>query len=261
MRSTSTLVWGKGWQRCVLNPRLSCCVLQSATDSWRRQNPNAGLDLRDGLDSVINAITVCAGDIFYLGNLHPRLPLFWIHCLFDLHAWNCSCLSKTRSCRVLKPSHPQHYELETAFFNVLDRDAGRKWVDIVCKNFPKAMQRCAVPFATSRRMFFGPGHWVFRDKFVSVRARSQFFQVILTSIFDKILHQQDLHAMNVEFRKLLRFRAGPLGNFFSDQPWHDVFHLGSDWATICLRHHWPFGGYAPLFPENRWVTGALTCRH
>eukprot|EP00439_Symbiodinium_sp_Y106_P084981 s314_g27.t1 len=141
---------------------------------------------------------------------------------------------------------------------------------------PKPLIACLGQRCGAAKAFFA-NRWVLCDKIknVSLGARLRFFQSVVTPVACfasgyRTVRSQDLQAMNVEFRTLLRSIVGPPQNIVWEAPWHEVLHEWNerarrledrhcvlDWGFVALRHYWKLARYVAHLPEDRWVRRLL----
>ena len=114
-------------QGCVLSPRLFCCVVQWAMERWRRENPNVGFDLGDGLNSLVVAddILLFAKSASEAIALLDSLLVCFAHVGLQLNA--------TKTVVLTNEAQPPP-TLRTGngiVLDILDRDAGHKWLGCI----------------------------------------------------------------------------------------------------------------------------------
>jgi len=113
------------------------------------------------------------------------------------------------------------------------------------------------------------------DRSVPVNLRLRFFDVVVSPVAcyaacQRNIYQDDLHQLDIVFRRLARQVVGPPGGLDWSQPWHDLLHswherlatLTSDcdvetWSAKSLRQHWRFAAYLATLPSNRWAHRVL----
>ena len=116
--------------------------------------------------------------------------------------------------------------------------------DVECR-----LQAAAKAFNTNR--------WILCDPKVSI----EYFDRVISPIAcfaarPRTVYRNDLHKIDVAYRKLLRSVVGPPRNMDWTLPWHDVLHIRNErvrvftlqaasksWSELCLRHHWNVAQY------------------
>ena len=81
----------------------------------------------------------------------------------------------------------------------------------------------------------------------------------------RILYQDDLQKMDVQFRKLLRQVIGPPHQTDWNKPFHEILHewhakintIRSEaglmsFAEATFKQYWDFAHYVACFPPERW---------
>ena len=161
---------------------------------------------------------------------------------------------------------------------IVDRDACHRWLGCMftAGGSKQHCQDVRLHLTQAAKAFFA-NRWVLRDKIknVSLGARLRFFQSVVTPVACfasgyRTVRSQDLQAMNVEFRTLLRSIVGPPQNIVWEAPWHEVLHEWNerarrledrhcvlDWGFVALRHYWKLARYVAHLPEDRWVRRLL----
>ena len=110
---------------------------------------------------------------------------------------------------------------------------------------------------------------------VSVKDRLTFFHAVVTPVAcfaagHRKIFKQELAALDVAHRKLLRRVVGPPAGMDWSRPWHEILHDSNvrvsifvgqaglkPWSHTCLEQHWKLGQYAVNLPCDRWLPRLL----
>ena len=113
------------------------------------------------------------------------------------------------------------------------------------------------------------------DKTVSLQHHLRYFDAVVRPVArhaagHRKIFKEDLHKLDVTFRRLLRSVVGPPGGMDWTRPWHEILHVWNGrvheqtrpcdvetWSKKCLKAHWKFAAYVALLPDDRWVVRAL----
>ena len=105
----------------------------------------------------------------------------------------------------------------------------------------------------------------------SLHDRLNFFDRVVTPVIcyaagHRPTFAEDIHLIDVEFRKLLRCLVGPPSDMQWARPWHEVLHDWNErvrgvcnhfdiqtWSQCAVRCHWRFVSYVASLPSDRWA--------
>ena len=129
------------------------------------------------------------------------------------------------------------------------------------------MQGAAKAFYANRRILC--------DKRASIAQRLKLFNSVVTTVAcfaaeHRPMYVEDLRAMDIEFRRLVRQIVGPPPQVDWESPWHDILHLWNErarsfvanagirtWAEQCVHQYWSFAEYVQQLPDTRCITRVL----
>ena len=113
------------------------------------------------------------------------------------------------------------------------------------------------------------------DKRASIAQRLKMSNSVVTTVAcfaaeHRPMCVEDLRAMDIEFRRLVRQIVGPPPRVDWDSPWHDILHLWNErarsfvanagirtWAEQCVHQYWSFAEYVQQLPDTRCITRVL----
>ena len=191
--------------------------------SWRFKHSHAGVDLNDGLRPLLDLrfaddVLLFAKSFSEAATLLDSLVQSFADVGLRLNANKTLVLT-------MQAQPPSVMQTNTGIeLQIVDRDACHRWLGCMF-TAGRSKQHCQdVRFhLTQAAKAFFANRWVLRDKNVSLGARLRFFQSVVTPVACfasgyRMVRSQDLQAMNVEFRKLLRSIVGPPQNIVGKHP-------------------------------------------
>ena len=104
------------------------------------------------------------------------------------------------------------------------------------------------------------------------RLRAYRFHSLFATIVpsNRKIFKQELAALDVAHRKLLRRVVGPPAGIDWSRPWHEILHDWNvrvsifagqaglkPWSHTCLEQHWKLAHYAVNLPCDRWLPRLL----
>lgn len=262
-------------QGCVLSPRLFSCVLEWAMSRWKQECVACGIDLGDGMEPLVDLRF--ADDILLFATNLPQLKAMMDRLVAALTEVGLLLNADKTVVLTTEAQPPQNVFTDGGLnLKILDRDSAQKWLGCMLSARGSAGQTLDLSYhlQAASRAFFANRCFLL-DKHVSVAARLQFFQSVISSVAcfasgHRTVHAHDFHRMNVEFRKLVRTVVGPPTGMHWDDPWHDILHKWNgkvnalcaafsihDWSAQFLQQYWKLGGYVAKLLAVRWVTRVL----
>ena len=262
-------------QGCVLRPRLFCSVLEMSMANWRDEMERLGLDLRDGGRSLLDLrfaddILIFGTDYHVIGVLLDKLVENLAAVGLQLNALK----TKVLTTQAQPPSQLQTPNGLT--ISVLDRESSHKWFGCMLTTSTVQTTTCDVECRLqAAAKAFNANRWILCDPKVSIAQKIEFFDRVISPIAcfaagHRTVYRNDLHKMDVAYRRLLRSVVGPPLNMDWTLPWHEVLHIWNErvrvftlqaasktWSELCLRHHWNVAQYFATLPGHRWIKRIL----
>ena len=262
-------------QGCVLSPRLFCAALQEAMRSWRNAKERNGLNLKDGLQHLLDLRF--ADDILLFAETSHRLVQL-LETLIDCLESVGLSLDASKTIILTTETQPPNF-LRTRRgeqITVLDSTGSHKWFGCMLTSKGSKSSNTDIEYLLqAATKAFYVNKTVFCDKHVSICKRLRNFHTVVTPVVcfgagPKAIHGVDLWKLDVHFRKLVGTMVGPAPQTNWDSPWHITLHAWNDrvnyfvqqsgiptWTTSCLQQHWRFARYIANLPANRWVQRVL----
>ena len=196
-------------QGCVLSPRLFCSVLEMSMANWRDEMEHLGLDLRDGGRSLLDLrfaddILIFGTDYHIIGVLLDKLVENLAAVGLQLNAQK----TKTLTTQAQPPSQLQTPNGLT--ISVLDRESSHKWLGCMLTTSTVQTTTCDVECRLqAAAKAFNANRWILCDPKVSIAQKIEYFDRVVSPIAcfaagHRTVYRNDLHKMNVAYRRLLR---------------------------------------------------------
>ena len=262
-------------QGCVLSARLFCSVLQWAMRDWRQQMEAAGIDLKDGLKNLLDVRF--ADDIL----LFCRSQREAGHVLDNLvhHLARVGLiLNAAKTVALTTEAQPPETLVTPAgtVIKVIERTSAQKWLGCMLSAHMSGDHGLDVDYhlQAASRAFYA-NRWILTDKAASLRERLRYFEAVVTPVAGfaaghRTIYQDDLHKLDVQFRKFMRQVISPPADVDWSGPFHEVLHSWHEkisnvrsaegilsWAEKALQHYWQFASYVAQLPEDRWLCRVL----
>ena len=126
---------------------------------------------------------------------------------------------------------------------------------------------------------FNANRWILCDPKASIAQKIKYFDRVISPIpcfaaGHRTVYRNDLHKMDVAYRRLLRSVVGLPRNMDWTLPWHEILHSRNErvrvftlqaaskswselWHELCLRHYWNVEQYFATLPGHRWIKRIL----
>ena len=259
----------------VLSPRLFCAVLEFAMSSWRAKVETYGLNLHDGMKALLDLRF--ADDLLVFATSRDDTIRLLEELVTSLGQVGLKL--NTSKTKILTTQAQPGSSLETSggvTVEVLDSRCAHKWLGCMLQAAPGGNPSADLQHhlqAASRA--FHANHSSLTNHQVSVKDRLTFFHAVVTPVAcfaagHRKIFKQELAALDVAHRKLLRRVVGPPAGMDWSRPWHEILHdwnvrvsifVGQaglkPWSHTCLEQHWKLAHYAVNLPSDRWLPRLL----
>ena len=260
-------------QGCVLSPRLFCAVLQVALANWRARVEHRGVDMNDGPPRLLDLRF--ADDLLLFASTSTDASYFLDEICAALRAVGL-VLNVTKT-KVLTSEAQAPHQLVTPqglVVDVVSRDQAHRWLGCMLSTQQSHTRDVEFHIQAACRAFYANIR-ILCDKTVSLQHRLRYFDAVVSPVAcyaagHRTIFKEDLHKLDVTFRRLLRSVVGPPGSMDWSRPWHEILHVWNGrvheqtrlcdvetWSKKCLNAHWKFASYVALLPDDRWVVRAL----
>jgi len=256
-------------QGCVLSPRLFCSALELAMAGWRQKVESFGFDLGDGMRWLLDLRF--ADDVVFFARSEAEAA----HALDVLVAElaKVGLLLNVSKTVVLTTQAQPPDALKTHDGKIIQRVTFHKWLGCILE-LDARQQTLEYHLQAAARAFYANG-WILKDQQVSYIQRLRYFEKVISPVAcfaagRRKVYQEDLHKVNVLFRKLARQIIGPPAGIDWTTPWHEILHEWHlklskvivdtntcSWGRSCLRQHWKLASYIARLPPDRWVKRIL----
>lgn len=262
-------------QGCVLSPRLFCSVLEMSMANWRDEMEHLGLDLRDGGRSLLDLRF--ADDILIFGTDYHVIGVLLDKLVENLAAVGLQLNAQKTKVLTTQAQPPSQLQTPNGLtISVLDRESSHKWLGCMLTTSTVQTTTCDVECRLqAAAKAFNANRWILCDPKVSIAQKIEYFDRVVSPIAcfaagHRTVYRNDLHKMDVAYRRLLRSVVGPPRNMDWTLPWHEVLHIWNErvrvftwqaasktWSELCLRHHWNVAQYFATLPGHRWIKRIL----
>ena len=260
---------------CVLSPRLFCSVLEMSMANWRDEMEHLGLDLRDGGRSLLDLRF--ADDILIFGTDYHVIGVLLDKLVENLAAVGLQLNAQKTKVLTTQAQPPSQLQTPNGLtISVLDRESSHKWLGCMLTTSTVQTTTCDVECRLqAAAKAFNANRWILCDPKVSIAQKIEYFDRVVSPIAcfaagHRTVYRNDLHKMDVAYRRLLRSVVGPPRNMDWTLPWHEVLHIWNErvrvftwqaasktWSELCLRHHWNVAQYFATLPGHRWIKRIL----
>ena len=160
--------------------------------------------------------------------------------------------------------------------DVVSRESAHRWLGcMLSAGGPRARELDIDHHLQAAAKAFYANRGALCEKRASITQRLKLFHAVVTSVAcfaaeHRPIYADDLKALDVEFRRLVRQMVGPPPNTDWSAPWHEVLHGWNDrvhyfaeraniptWSTQCIKQYWSFAGYVHGLPGSRWLKRTL----
>ena len=262
-------------QGCVLSPRLFCSVLEMSMANWRDEMEHLGLDLRDGGRSLLDLRF--ADDILIFGTDYHVIGVLLDKLVENLAAVGLQLNAQKTKVLTTQAQPPSQLQTPNGLtISVPDGESSHKWLGCMLTTSTVQTTTCDVECRLqAAAKAFNANRWILCDPKVSIAQKIEYFDRVVSPIAcfaagHRTVYRNDLHKMDVAYRRLLRSVVGPPRNMDWTLPWHEVLHIWNDrvrvftwqaasitWSELCLRHHWNVAQYFATLPGHRWIKRIL----
>ena len=241
-------------QGCVLSPRLFCAVLEFAA-----KIESYGLNLHDGMKALLDLRF--ADDLLVFATSRDDTIRLLEELVTSLGQVGLTL--NTSKTKILTTQAQPGSSLQTSggvTVEILDSRCAHKWLGCMLQaaqgGNPSADLQHHLQ-AASRA--FHANRSILTNHQVSVKDRLTFFHAVVTPVAcfaagHRKIFKQELAALDVAHRKLLRRMVGPPAGMDWSRPWHEILHdwnvrvsifVGQagfkPWSHTCLEQHWKLG--------------------
>ena len=258
-------------QGCVLSPRLFCSVLEMSMASWRDEMEHLGLDLCDGGRSLLDLRF--ADDMLIFGTDYHVIGVLLGKLVENLAAVGLQLNAQKTKVLTTQAQPPSQLQTPNGLtMSVLDRESSHKWLGCMLMTSTVQTTTCDVECRLqAAAKVFNANTWILCDPKVSIAQKIEYFDRVISPIAcfaagHRTVYRNDVHNMDVAYRRLLRSVVGPPRNMDWTLPWHEVLHIWNErvrvftwqaasktWSELCLRHHWNVAQYFATLPGHRWI--------
>ena len=194
------------------------------------------------------------------------LAYSYTNLLKTLPQWDYNWMRKKQKFSQRRPNHRHNCKRP---MSVLDRESSHKWLGCMLTTSTVQTTTCDVECRLqAAAKTFNANKWILCDPKVSIALKIEYFDRVITPIAclaagHRTVYRNDVHKMDVAYRRLLRSVVGPPRNMDWTLPWQEILHIWNErvrvftwqaasktWSENCLRHHWNVAQYFATFSQH-----------
>ena len=274
-KSRSFSITGGVRQGCVLSPRLFTAVLEWALRQWRTEIGNAGFDLGDALDNLVDLRF--ADDILLFANSGPEVAQILDKFVKAVGKVGLR-LNVDKTVILTNEAQPPSTLVtkDGLILKVLERNQGQKWLGCILTACGSMMQHLDLSYHMEQgTKSMHANRWILQDKTTSIYTRLKYFNACVSAVVcfgggHRTLYKKQLYTLDVLFRKLCRSIVTPPSDTDWSLEWHEILHRWNDrartfaqtaglqpWSYCVCRQHWKLASHIANLPEHRLVRRIL----
>ena len=274
-KSRSFSITGGVRQGCVLSPRLFTAVLEWALRQWRTEIGNAGFDLGDALDNLVDLRF--ADDILLFANSGPEVAQILDKFVKAVGKVGLR-LNVDKTVILTNEAQPPNTLVtkDGLILKVLERNQGQKWLGCILTACGSMMQHLDLAYHMEQcTKSMHANRWILQDKTTSIYTRLKYFNACVSAVVcfgggHRTLYKKQLYTLDVLFRKLCRSIVTPPSDTDWSLEWHEILHRWNDrartfaqtaglppWSYCVCRQHWKLASHIANLPEHRLVRRVL----
>ena len=274
-KSRSFSITGGVRQGCVLSPRLFTAVLEWALRQWRTEIGNAGFDLGDAFDNLVDLRF--ADDILLFANSGPEVAQIWDKFVKAVGKVGLR-LNVDKTVILTNEAQPPSTLVtkDGLILKVLERNQGQKWLGCILTASGSMMQHLDLSYHMEQgTKSMHANRWILQDNTTSIYTRLKYFNACVSAVVcfgggHRTMYKKQLHTLDVLFRKLCRSIVTPPSDTDWSLEWHEILHPWNDrartfaqtaglqpWSYCVCRQHWKLASHIANLPEYRLVRRIL----